>query len=54
MTRTLLSFAGFHDPGLPENPTVGTEAGPILTLVREVGFERIIFGSYCECSRIAL
>lgn len=42
MARTLLSFAGFHDPGLPENAAEGTPAGPVLTLVREVGFERVI------------
>src|SRR5690242_18433255 len=42
MAKTLLSFAGFHDPGLSEDSKGATQAGPILTLVREVGFERVI------------
>jgi DNA-binding NtrC family response regulator len=42
MTRTLLSFAGFHDPGVPATPNDSLQPGPILTLIRDVGFERII------------
>jgi transcriptional regulator with PAS, ATPase and Fis domain len=42
MPRTLLSFAGFHDPYSSESPKDNPQAGPILTLVREVAFDRVI------------
>jgi DNA-binding NtrC family response regulator len=42
MRKTLLSFAGFHDPYAPETLTNNPQAGPILTLASEVGFDHVI------------
>jgi hypothetical protein len=42
MRRTLLSFAGFHDPYAPDALAGLPQAGPILTLMREVGFDCVI------------
>src|SRR5271166_2140134 len=41
MKKTLLSFAGFHDPYSPDVPSGPPQVGPILTLVREVGFDSV-------------
>jgi transcriptional regulator with PAS, ATPase and Fis domain len=42
MRRTLLSFAGFHDPYAPDAPAGTLQTGPVLTLMREVGFDCVI------------
>src|SRR6202044_130787 len=43
MTRTLLTFAGFPDPFSSATPVNDPhQAGPVLTLVRDVGFDRVV------------
>ena len=40
--KRLLSFAGFHDPYTHDaHSSGGPQAGPVLTLVREVGFDSV-------------
>ncbi len=42
MQKILLSFTGFHDPYSPEFSEPAVQPGPILTLVSEVGFDRVV------------
>jgi DNA-binding NtrC family response regulator len=43
MTKTLLTFAGFHDPFTSATAVNDPpQAGPVLTLVRDVGFDRVV------------
>jgi sigma54-dependent transcription regulator len=55
MRKTLLSFAGFHDPYTNDAPSGSPQAGPVLTLVREVGFDCVTLfrtpGAYENSSR---
>lgn len=55
MRKTLLSFAGFHDPYTPDVPSGPPQAGPVLTLVRQVGFDSVTLfrtpGAYENTSR---
>jgi len=43
MVKILLSFAGFHDPYGPATATNESPvAGPVLTLIQQVGFDRVV------------